>query len=1085
MNSLIRYFINRSFVVNLISFFVIFAGLVLGSMIRRDVIPPFEFKTIQVSINLPGASATEVEKYLAYPVENVLKGLPHATEVTTTSRSGSLRVYIYFTASHKEMNESVELVRSRINSIAWQLPQQSRDINVRQDKVTSVFHVGIALENFEETNTTHRLIAKRFAEKMRAIPGIIDAFVEMNAQNLYIKLDQKKISANEISIAEIRSKIQQSLTFAPIGKVDFNEKSFTIEVERPAEAIEAFNNLAIRGNRSGDILRLGDIAKIGLEVDEIKTKNRFDGKPSIVIYTRKDVVTDSIDLKAKVDKLVEEENKTLKDGLKATVFIDAPFFIEDQLNNLKSNGLSGLILVLLVLTLFFNWKLALATSFGIPISYCGTLIALYAFNISIDIISMVGMILVLGILVDDAIIIAERYMENLEEGMEPKDAAYEASRDLMIPVTGTVLTTIFAFVPMILVPSEMAIVFYAIPIVIITSLGVSWIESFFILPNHLAHFIKRNPNFNKETSFYQKVRNIYQNSLRQALKLRYAVVIVLVGFFVASVWVAKNKIQQSFNFNPSLESLVVTVVLKENISLEHTEKLLKPIEERLLTLPKDKFKSVHTNIGEMWGHGRMYEGYRYAKIYVYISESVTHPTILKKVYTDILTKDLKPFQTADFEELTVSQEMNDQNEVKKDMVTIDVSGNEDVEYFTLKESVLEQIKTKKLHLEPVKEVNEIEEKWVFTPNTIRLAQHQMDIQSLTQQLRSLFVPHELMQIRLDGEAKWIYTQVDRKKHITKAELNKLVVLNALGLTVPLTELGAWSKKSQLATIQHKDGKRYFSFDLTYKKSDTMNVTHAKAEAQKITDHLREQFPTYKIDVKDSDRAEANSRAWAVKVAIFCIVLVMFTIALILGSVSLSLIVGLPIPFGLMGIVWALYLHDMQMGMMSLIGLLGTVGVSVNNSLIMVDQILKRGSRAKDISREDIVLGAGSRLRAIMLTTITTLVGVFPMAYGIGGESGFTQPLAFSLGWGLFSSTFLTLFALPAFIDINRDFSRLFSWIGNKVFRTKDKATIVELTAVHPVGDEFSKDELPQTTPSPEEKIHVGPHNDRINPPEVS
>lgn len=1057
MNSIIKYFINRSFVVNLISVFIIFAGLVLGSMIRRDVIPPFEFKTVQVRMNLPGASATEVEKYLAYPIENVLKGLPYATEITTTSYPGRIRINIYFNADHKGMNESVELIRSRVASIAWQLPQQSRDIEVRQDKVTSVFHVGIALENFQETNTEHRLVAKRFVDKLRSVPGVIDVFIEMNAQNLYIKLDQKKLTENEISVADVRNKIQQAMTFAPIGKVDFNEKSLTIEVERPAEAIESFNNLAIRGNRSGNILYLKDLAKVSLEVDEIKSKNRFDGKPAITIYTRKDVVTDSIDLKKKIDTIVTEENKKFPEGLSATVFIDAPYFIEDQLNNLKSNGLSGLVLVLVILTLFFNWKLALATSFGIPISYCGTLIALYACDISIDIISMVGMILVLGILVDDAIIIAERYMENLEDGMEPKEAAFEASRDLMIPVTGTVLTTIFAFVPMILIPSEIATVFYAIPIVIITSLGVSWLESFFILPNHLQHFIKRTPNFNKETSFYLKIRKIYERSLRQVLKLRYLVVVVLIGFLGASFWLAKNKIHQSFHFNPSLESLVITAILKENISLEHTEELLQPIEKELLKLPKDKFKSVHTNIGDMWAHGRAYEGYRYAKIYAYISESVTHPSILKKEYTAKLNEQLKPFKTKDFEELTVSQEMNDQNELKKDIVTIDVSGNEDVDYMTLKGAVVDKIKNEKLHLEPVKDINEIEEKWVFTPNTKRLVQHQMDLLSLTQQLRSLFVPHELMQIRLDGEAKWIYTQVERAKQITKNELNKLVVLNALGLTVPLNQLGSWSKKSQLATIQHKDGKRYFSFDLTYKKTDSFNITAAKAEAQKITEDLRKSFPTYTVDVRDGDRAEANSRIWAAKVAVFCIVLVMFTIALILGSVPLSLIVGLPIPFGLMGIVWALYLHQMDLGMMSLIGLLGTVGVSVNNSLIMVDQILKRGSRAKDITREHIVVGAGSRLRAIMLTTITTLVGVFPMAYGIGGESGFTQPLAFSLGWGLFSSTFLTLFALPAFIDIHRDFSRFWDWALGKMRRTKPVESQVDLTVL-PLPISLQKEE---------------------------
>lgn len=1027
MKKLITYFVDRPFVVNLISVFILLAGITLGTMIKRDLIPPFEFQMVHVSMSLPGASATEVEKFLAYPVENALRGLSHVTDMTTTSASGSLRLTVYFHASHKDINESIEQIRSRVNAILWQLPSQARELEVRQEKVDSVFHMGIALENFDETNIEHRLLAKRLSDRITAIPGMIDAAPVMNSQNLYIKLNPKKISQLEISVAEIRNRIQQALNFSPIGRVEHNEQVVTVEVQRPVEAIEALKKLAIRSNRSGNVVLLSQVADIVPQVDEIKNAYRYNGKPSINMYTRKDIVSDAIDLKKKVNVVIEEFNKNLPEGLNAKVFADGPKFIELQLKILSNNALFGLVLVMLILTIFFNFKIALAASFGIPISYCGALIALYAFGISIDLISVVGMILVLGILVDDAIIISERYIENLEKGLSPRQSAIQASQNLMIPVTGTILTTVFAFLPMVMIESEIANVFYAIPIVIITSLTMSWFESFFILPNHMMDFIKKAPHVHGQKHWFDSVKSFYGVCLSLALRFRYLVAVLLIVFLGASGWIAKNKIQQSFFFNISKERIAVKVTLKENISLGHTEKVVKPIEDYLLTLPREKFDAVQTSIGQMWNRGRNYTGFRYARFDLQISDEVSHPNELKTTMAEILTEKMKGFKTEDIESITVGREMNDQDESKKDMVTLELSGQEDVDYLELKTAISQKIESHKMGLELVKEVNEFDNKWVFIPDTQKLAQHEMTLSSLTEQLRSYFVPHELMQIRLFGETQWIYTEIERDDRIDQNTLNRMPILNSLGLTVPLTKLGYWTQKTQLATIQHKNGKRMFSFDLAFKPSDTMNITIAKEQAQTIVNELSKQFPTYGIALKDADLAETNSRAWALKVALLCITLVMFTLALILGSITLPFVVGLPIPFGLMGIVWALYLHDMPMGMMSLVGLLGTVGVSVNDSLIMVDEMLKRANH-RQLDFSSIHEGATSRLRAITLTTVTTLGGVFPMAYGIGGESGFTQPLAFSLGWGLLFSTVLTLIALPAFILIVVDLKK----IGSKI-----------------------------------------------------
>ncbi|MCJ8276738.1 MAG: efflux RND transporter permease subunit, partial [Bdellovibrionales bacterium] len=657
-------------------------------------------------------------------------------------------------------------------------------------------------------------------------------------------------------------------------------------------------------------------------------------------------------------------------------------------------------------------------------------------------------------------------MENLEKGFAPKKAAFEASRDLMLPVTGTVLTTVFAFAPMVLIDSEVSAIFYGIPVVVITSLVMSWLESFFILPNHLFHFIKKTPEKGKASgTWFVKLKEAYRSTLTVILKFRYVAIVGLFIFMGVSGWVAKNKVQQNFrNFGGNTERISVRIQLKESASLKQTETELIPLEKHLMALPKDKFSAVMTHVGKYWSMGRMFEGYRYAKIDLNISEDVSHPGTLKKEFTKKLKEEMKQFQKGNIEKVMVGFEMNDQDELKKDMVTINVTGHEEVDYLGLKGAMQKEIDDNKMGLEIVKDNKEFDEKWIFSPNHTMLAQHQMSQGQLTQQLRSFFVPHELMQVRLGGEAKWVYTQVERPKAINKGELNQMSVLNQRGLSVPLKKLGSWYKTKQLSRITHKDGKRTFSFDLSFDPDKDMNINKAKEQAALIVGTLAKAYPTFDVELKDSDRAEANSRSWAGRVALLCIILVMFTLALILGSVSLPFIVGLPIPFGLMGIVWALYLHDLPMGMMSLIGLIGTVGVSVNDSLIMVDQIMKRGRESGFLTRDNIIDGATSRLRAIILTSVTTLGGVFPMAYGIGGESAFTQPLAFSLGWGLFFSTFLTLFALPAFIEIRRDFGRWFNALYNKVTGKNRKSGAVRSSKKEDINmpDDFIEDQSAST-----------------------
>ena len=1042
MNRLIQYFIDRSFAVNLIAGFICIAGIVTLTSMKRDLIPPFEWQMVQAQISLPGATPEEMEKFVVFPLEESLKGMPGVEKTESKSSTGFTKINLFYSASFDRMTEAAETVRSRIESQRARLPQSIRHIKVERIRVNEVFLFVLALENFDEANTEHRLYIKKFEEKLGQIKGVVRSEVHARARDVYIEFYPKKLSHYNISATQARRAVREALRLTPIGQVKDNESRFSVELAKADSSLEDLKQLPVTANLRGDSVRLGQLAKIHYRLSEQNRLVQYNGKQTVTLQVFKDTNSDTIALKGKVLKVIDEFNSTLPKPLVATVFADGPAFIEKQIEVLNRNGILGLSLVILILMLLLNWRTSIMTVIGLPVAYLGTLVVLHQLGIAIDLISIIGMILVIGILVDDAIIVSERYVENLQQGLPPRKAAYEAARQLIVPVTGTVLTTIVAFAPMILIKSEISTVLFAVPVVIIVSLLLSWLESFFILPNHLAHFVKKAPP-KSPNSYFSRFRRGYERILRLALRGRYAVIaVLLIAFGISGYWASK-KLKHNFNLNISMERVTVFAILKKSQSLEDSMKQLAPLQDVLLQLPKKDVETVYSRIGNVWIDGRIQEGYRFARFDLYLDKNSAYPSRLKRKIQKKTEKILAPFKDGElYEKLYSKASRQGRDEEKESMVTVQIRGGEEVDFHQIEKAIAAEATQVKGVLEAVDDPDRYRTSWQFVANPQALLQHSLSPTELANQLRGLFVPDELLETRISGEKVFIYTQNLRERPPHFSELSGLRVTSSRGTSVPLHFLGQWREKTSLNRIHHLNGRRELKVDFKIEQDET-NTKSIKENIKTSLAKVSTQYPSYEIKVVDTNEEEAKNRAWALKVALLAICAVLVILALILGSLTQPLLVGLPIPFGLIGIIWALYLHNMPLGLMAIIGLVGTVGVSDNDSLIMVDSMNKFAHKTgKALNRESIIEGASSRFRAILLTTITTLGGVFPMAYSFGGESGFTQPLAFSMGWGLSFSTLLTLFILPALMEIRMDVLGLIS----KVYRwsQRNKPPLPEL-----------------------------------------
>lgn len=1036
MKKIIDFFIQRSFVVNIVSAFIMIAGIVALSSMQRDLIPPFQWQMVNVNAVLPGATPREMEQFVTFPIEEATRGLRGVEKVESSSSAGLTSIRYFFASDFDEMSEASDVIQARLNSIRSKLPESIMSLTVERAQVNEIFLFWLGVEKFQETNTEHRVLINNLAQKILDIPGVVNVDKGFRERHISIEFDPDKLKAAEISLSRARMIVDEVLRVGPIGETLINENRISVSLERSVSDIQKISLLPIRSNRSGQSLLLKDIAKIEYRLEERPSAqyiNAYEGTSLVVL---KDINSDTIDLKPQVLKLVDQFNAE-QDQLRVVTLMDGPRFLEQQIDVLLKNGLLGMLLVILVLMFFLNFRSAAMTALGLATAYTGTFIVLYLVGINIDLLSIIGMILVVGILVDDAVIVTERYMSYLNSGMAPAKAASASVQDLVIPVSGTVITTIVAFAPMIFMKSEISHILFAVPLVVISSLVLSWAESFFILPNHLAHFVKKPTSDNARERAFASLVKMYERVLSHFLKYRYLVMIGLMGILVLGGFVGAKHMKHDFKLNINSEYVTIYAILKESDSVADTYQKVKKLEEFLRSFPQEEIQNVYTNIGKVWIQGKSMEGVRYAQINGYLNTQVAYPSELKKKLQTLVDEKIKEMNSDDFERLYSTIERQGQSEEKAQMVSVRIRGGDRVSFEQIENSLSSAITALEEVAEYVPDLERMQQSWVFSPNLLALARYQMGTFDLSSQMRGVFAPHLILETRIDGENLGIFTRVKADDDLQFKRLLDLEVMTPSGIGVPLSFLGTWRQESSLKEINHFDGMRNLTMDFSVQEGSNINAALSAVET--LLQQKRNEFPSYEITVANANEQEVKSQAWAIKVALVCIAAVLLVIALVLGSLTQPLLVGLPIPFALVGIILALYLHDMPLGLMALVGLIGTVGVGVNASLVMVDQLNQNVKASqKRLNRETIIAGASSRFRAIFLTTLTTLAGVFPMAYAIGGESGFTQPLAFALGWGISASTLLTLFALPALLEVRED---LLSFVRKMTSRRQDRCEL--------------------------------------------
>ena len=1027
MQTIIRFFVERSLLVNLISVFLLVVGLVTSILlVKIEAFPNVNLDQIFISAAYPGASPGEVEQLIITPIEQELRSINGIDTMKSRAFPGSGTIVMEVdphSSNRARMSSEISLAIDRAR-LPNDLPFDPIVLEI-DGAVFPVIRMSISAPVSE-------LELKRLGDSIKDDLLNVDGVAKITIlgdrkSELRITLDPKKMIHHRISVRDISRIIKGWNLNSPGGDINTLEGQKTVRIIGEFSSVDDARNLVLRANDLGQVIRLGDVAEITEELVEPQVLNDVAGEPALSFLVLKKSDADIIKTVDAIKAYLKKVPDYYGNQVHIKTFQDFSRFARIRLGVLTNNGLVGLLLVFVTLLLFLRFSVAMTTTWGLPIIFMSGMFILYLSGITLNLISMMGFIMVLGMLVDDAIIIGENITYHMEKGMGPAEAAVKGAVELLGPVTTTVLTTVAAFMPMMFMSGIIGKFVIAIPIVVILLLILSWLESFLILPGHVAHVT--NPNKHpKEKYWLQGLENIYAKVLAFVLRFRWLAVTISVAIFVGAILLAKT---MSFQLFPpeGVDEYIVKVTAAPGTNLQTMRQSLRDIDREMRKeIPLDYLQTTLAKSGDVsidQGDPLTQRGSRYGQIRVIYTPAVTRPdhNALDDMYR--LSKKLPekfPQYEFSFTEIRPGPPVGRALEAN-----ISSKNNSDSE--TAARRLMD-------YLHSIKGVTTVDSGLKQGDDELRLVLDRskasyagVDLAAAAETLRAASGGLVVSHIRRGTE------EVDvtlRFPENSKNELNTLLqlrVANKRGDLVPLEKIAHFEPHKGYTTIRHDAGVRVVNVvaDVDVKQISSRELNKLVAL------HQREWLGDLdsKVSVKYGGEEEKNQESFiSLLIAfVFALVAIFFILAIQFNNMTYPFVVMLAIPFGVIGVIFSFYLHDlywkpMPLSFFSSMGVVALTGVVVNSSLVLL--VFIQRARQQGMAMLDAIMQAGRRrLRAVLLTATTTVVGLLPTAYGWGGLDGFVSPMALALSWGLVFSTLITLVTIPAVVAVGHDISLFF------------------------------------------------------------
>ena len=1012
MNNVIRFLVERPLVVNLVSIFVVALGLFAAFNINREAFPNVNLDRVQVNTVYPGATPAEIEQLVITPIEQELKTLTGIDRMTSVAFPGSGRIDLELDPNASNRQRIVSDVQLAVDraQLPSELPTQPSVVEIEG----SIFPVIRLAISGNRTPLELKRLGDRIQDDLLELDGVAKtAILGDRKSELRVVVEPEKMARQRISVGEIASVIQKWNVNAPGGDLETPSGQKSVRIASEFKNAKDLASVVLRANEFGQGIRLGDIAKVTETLVEPQIIYDVEGKPALSMIVMKksdaDIIETVDEVKAYLATIPEKYGKDLK----VNTFQDFSKFTRIRLGVLTNNAMVGSILVFLSLVMFLRPSVALTTTWGLPVVFLVGLYTLYAMGITLNLISMMGFIMVLGMIVDDAIIIGENVTYHMEQGMEPNQAAIVGTQELLGPVTATVATTIVAFLPMMFMSGIIGKFIVAIPVVVVILLTFSWLEAFLILPSHIAHVAnaKAHP---RERAWLRGLEDFYGNVLEKAIDHRaitvsLTVIALIVSFFIAS--------RMPFQLFPptGVDQFIVRVSAPPGTSIDKMRAELIAVDKDIRAQIKPQYLEATVLLSGQQaqdeGDPLTQRGPRYGQIRVVYTPAISRPdhNALDDMHQLARTlPDKHKNLELGFGEIRQGPPTGRALEANISSTNTEASAKAAQQLMDYLHTV-KGVTTIESGLQP----GDKELHVVF--NRTLAAYAGVDLATAANHVRAAVGGLRVATTRRGTEEVDITIRFPKSNHEFQ-NLKELLIPNQRGGLVPITKLAKFVETGGLSTIRHKAGIRVVNVAANI-NTDIITSTKLNKLVQKNQDNWTKDLPArVKVTYGGEEEKNVESVNDLSKAMQFALIAIFFILAIQFNNLRYPVVVMLAIPFGAIGIIIGFLIHGLDLSFFALLGFIALMGVVVNSSLILI--VFVQRALEDGVHWRDALIQAGRRrLRAVMLTAATTVFGLLPTAYGWGGSDPFVAPMALALSWGLIFATVITLIAIPAIMGI--------------------------------------------------------------------
>lgn len=1042
---MIRWFARNGIAANLLMAFIVAGGIFSARSVKMELFPYFTLGRINIAVPYPGATPEEVEETICKRIEEKIQDLAGIKKLRSSASENLGSVSVEIERGY-DVTKLLDRIRNRVDSIHT-FPELAERPTI-EEAIPQREVMSIAIHGPAD-DVTLKELAHKVRDDLVQIPGVSQVHAATKPYEVSIEIPENKIREHGLSFERVLTAVRGHSIDLSGGTIETQSGKILLRTKGQAYYREQFARIPVLKPPDGSRLLLGDIATIHDGMADVRIEATFQGEPAVFLSVREVGGQSPLDISKSVREYIRQTQPNLPDGITITPWSDISFYLEGRLKMLVENGLIGLTLVLIILTLFLRPSLAVWVSIGIPISFLGTLFIMPFMGMTINLISLFAFILVLGIVVDDAIVVGESIFTRFQKDGPGVESSIEGAHRVAMPVTFAVLTSTVAFIPILFIPGFQGKFLAPIPLIVIPTLLFSLLESKLILPYHLS-LCRVGHGQREQLNFFQRfqrktadgletfIDKFYRPTLARCLHNRYATFSLFIGLLVIAIGAVKGGWIRMMRF-PAVPSdyIFVTLKMPDGTSFEKTHaattQLKHGLDKLRVQLKKegysDPFKHIFRITGATpfgsGGPANIQEGpadTHVGQMIIELDKSEQHALSAPKLAArwrkaigeipGVRTLDFKataagrigkPIEIElagkDYDQLTGAAE-----EVKAFLHTYD-------EVFSIFDS----------HA-----AGKLEIQLKLRPAAQTLGISQAD---LARQVRYAFYGAEAQRIQRDREDIRVMIRYPKKERASIANLENLRIRTSDGREVPFHEVAEAHFGEGFSTIKRTDRRRTIlvSADLDKSTGDLEAIN--KALAEELLPSLRKSHPDILTNI-EGEALEAKEGNETLLNAFLLALLTMYALmAIPFRSYVQPLIVMSVIPFGLVGAIMGHWLFGEPLSQLSLYGIVALAGIVVNDSLVLVDYINRR--RKEGTSLVDAVRTAGvARFRPIVLTSLTTFAGLTPILLETSLQAQFLIPMAISLSFGVLFATLITLLLVPCIYLVLEDLRNLGRKIGN-------------------------------------------------------